>query len=72
MSLPDLLKSKEVAQLCRVEEPTVRWWRHAGMGPRSFKVNGAVRYRRVDVEAWLTEQYERTATTPTGTAKGIA
>lgn len=72
MSLPDLLKSKEVADLCRVEESTVRWWRHVKQGPCSFKVNGAVRYRRVDVEAWLAEQYEATATTPTNPAKESA
>lgn len=72
LSLPDLLITKEVAQMCRVSEATARWWRHVRTGPPSFKVNGAVRYRRVDVEAWLTEQYERTATTPTNIAKGIA
>ena len=68
----ELLKSKEVADLCRVEESTVRWWRHVRVGPPSFKVNGAVRYRRVDVEAWLTQQYEATATTPTNSAKETA
>lgn len=67
----DLLKSAEVAAMCRVEEATVRWWRHIRTGPPSFKVNGAVRYRRSDVEAWLAAQYEQTAT-HTNPAKGIA
>lgn len=62
MNLPDLLKTAEVAAMCRVEESTIRWWRHVRTGPPSFKVNGAVRYRRVDVEQWLARQYEETLT----------
>lgn len=60
--MSDLLKTKEVADLCRVSEPTVRWWRHIRQGPPSFKVQGAVRYRRDDVEAWLKAQYDNTVT----------
>lgn len=62
MSLPELLKTSEVAELCRVSESTARWWRHVRTGPPSFKVNGAVRYRRDDVAAWLAKQYEQTST----------
>lgn len=73
MNLPDLLKTAEVAEFCRVSESTVRWWRHAKTGPPSFKVQGAVRYRRADVESWLTAQYETTAVgTPTNPAKETA
>lgn len=73
VTLPDLLKTAEVAEQCRVSESTVRWWRHVRTGPRSFKVNGAVRYRRTDVEAWLKAQYEATAVgSPTNPAKETA
>lgn len=61
MSPGDLLKTSEVAELCRVSESTARWWRHVRTGPPSFRLNGAVRYRRADVEAWLLAQYEATA-----------
>jgi len=32
---------------------TLRQWRYRGCGPVYIKVNGKVRYRRSDVEAWL-------------------
>ena len=48
--------------MLRVSEATVRWWRHVQTGPPSFKVCGAVRYKRADVEAWLAAQYADTAT----------
>lgn len=65
--MTDLMTTAEVAAELRVSEPTVRWWRHVRTGPPSFKVNGAVRYRRADVDAWLAEQYDAT-----NTAKGTA
>lgn len=37
---------------------TLRWWRHVGLGPKSFKVGRRVMYREEDVETWLDEQYE--------------
>lgn len=71
--MSDLLKTSEVAEMCRVSESTARWWRHVRVGPPSFKVQGAIRYRRVDVEAWLKAQYEATAVgSPTNPAKETA
>lgn len=55
--LPDLLTTSEVAHLCRTPSETVRYWRHIGKGPRSFKVGRRVLYRREDVESWVEEQY---------------
>lgn len=65
--MSDLMRTAEVAAELRVSPATVRWWRHVKTGPPSFKVQGAVRYRRADVEAWLAQQYEAT-----NTAEGIA
>lgn len=62
MTLPDLMTTAEVAERLHISEGTVRWWRHVRTGPPSFKVCGAVRYRRTDVEAWLDSQYENTVT----------
>lgn len=53
-----LLNSAEVAQLIRVPEATLRYWRHVGIGPRSFKMGPRrVLYRAADVDAWVAAQY---------------
>ena len=49
----ELLSINEVAQMLRVPVGTLRYWRHLGAGPHSFKVGRWVRYRRGDVRAWL-------------------
>jgi hypothetical protein len=40
-----------------VPAETVRYWRHVGKGPKSFKVPGGRRvlYAVEDVESWLAE-----------------
>ncbi len=43
----------EVADICRTSADTVRYWRHIGKGPKSFKVGRRVLYAHSDVEAWL-------------------
>lgn len=30
--MPENMTTAEVAELCRVSEVTVRWWRHVGRG----------------------------------------
>lgn len=52
----DLLTISEVAAILRTPVATLRYWRHLGIGPRSFKIGRRVFYRRGDVEAWLREQ----------------
>jgi excisionase family DNA binding protein len=51
-----LLTTSEVADLTRAPVSTVRFWRHAGVGPASFRVGRRVVYRRCDVELWLEEK----------------
>lgn len=53
-----LLTLSEVAEMLRTPEATLRYWRHAGTGPRSFKIVGRVAYKLSDVERWLEEQYQ--------------
>lgn len=45
----------EVAELMRVPSETVRFWRHVGRGPKSFKIPGGRRvlYSRAEVEKWI-------------------
>lgn len=52
----DLMTTTEVAERLRVPEPTLRYWRHQGAGPPSFKLGRRVLYRRDDVDAWLARQ----------------
>jgi hypothetical protein len=36
---------------------TLRYWRHIGYGPRSFKLGGRVVYKVEDIEQWLEQAY---------------
>jgi DNA-binding transcriptional MerR regulator len=45
----------EVAERCRTSPETVRYWRHRGIGPRSFKVGRRVLYAAADVAEWLSK-----------------
>lgn len=47
------MNTLEVAELTRSSPETVRYWRHIGKGPRSFKVGRRVLYEAADVQAWL-------------------
>ena len=52
----ELLTIQEVADLVRVPVATLRYWRHVGTGPRSFRIGRSVRYWRTEVFAWLDNQ----------------
>lgn len=52
----ELLTIREVADIVRVPIATLRYWRHLGTGPDSFRVGRGVRYWRQDVTTWLEDQ----------------
>lgn len=56
-----LLVLDEIAELIRVPVTTLRFWRHNGRGPLTFKVGRRVVARESDVRAWLKEQEALTA-----------
>ena len=58
---PDLLTITEAADLLRAPVATLRYWRHLGTGPRSFRLGRRVLYRRDDLQAWVEEQWGRSA-----------
>ena len=61
----EFLSEREVEEL-GLASRTLQAWRLLGRGPRFIKVGGrTIRYRLVDVEAWLAEQ------TVTPTTKGV-
>lgn len=49
------MTTAEVAELLRSPIETVRYWRHIGKGPGSFKVGRKVLYKRADVEQWISD-----------------
>jgi predicted DNA-binding transcriptional regulator AlpA len=59
--MPQNLITAEVAELVRAPIETVRYWRHVGKGPKSFKVGRRVLYAIEDVEAWIAQAKANTA-----------
>ncbi len=59
---PELLTIAEAALLLRAPVATLRYWRHRGTGPRSFRLGRRVLYRRDDLQAWVEEQLGQSAT----------
>ena len=47
------LTTSEVAESLRTSAETVRYWRHIGKGPKSFKVGRRVLYDQADLAAWI-------------------
>lgn len=55
-----LLTLNEVSELYRAPPATLRYWRHTGYGPASFRLGRRIVYRESDVLAWLREQHDAT------------
>ncbi|MFM0335639.1 helix-turn-helix domain-containing protein [Paraburkholderia fungorum] len=53
---PELLDETELAGALRVSVSTVQSWRYQKKGPPFFKVGGAVRYRRSDLDEYIASQ----------------
>ncbi|WP_336707550.1 helix-turn-helix transcriptional regulator [Oerskovia sp. USHLN155] len=55
-----LLRTVEVADLLGLPEGTLRYWRHCGTGPASFRLGPRrVVYKEADVLAWVEAQYQQ-------------
>lgn len=52
-----LLTVSEVAEISRLPEATIRWFRHVGKGPRSAKLGRRVVYKESEVLKWIEEQF---------------
>lgn len=59
------LTTDEVADLCRTSAETVRYWRHIGRGPKSFKLGRRVLYAADDVTSWIERARDLQNATPT-------
>jgi excisionase family DNA binding protein len=56
---PELLTITEAAELLRSPVATLRYWRHLGTGPRSFRLGRRVLYRRADLRTWIDAQADQ-------------
>jgi len=50
------LTTNELAERLRTSPETIRYWRHTGRGPKSWKPGRKVLYELGDVIAWETEE----------------
>ena len=55
---PELLTITETAELLRAPVATLRYWRHLGTGPRSFRLGRRVLYRSDDLRSWIDAQHD--------------
>lgn len=53
--MPENMTMQEVSDQLRTPIDTLRYWRHLGKGPKSFKLGRRVLYNRADVEAFIAE-----------------
>ena len=58
----ELLTITEAAELLRAPVATLRYWRHLGTGPRSFRLGRRLLYRRDDLSAWIDAQRQQGST----------
>ena len=55
------LRTADLVEEYGIPEATWRWWRHRGVGPRSFKLGKTVFYDADDVAEWVEAQKAATA-----------
>jgi predicted DNA-binding transcriptional regulator AlpA len=53
-----LLTITEAAEIARAPVATLRYWRHLGIGPRSFRLGRHVVYRADDLHAWINAHHD--------------
>jgi predicted DNA-binding transcriptional regulator AlpA len=52
----ELIGTKAVSEWLGIPEETLRYWRHIGSGPASFKLGRRVVYERAECQRWLDAQ----------------
>ncbi|OBC05898.1 hypothetical protein A5788_04595 [Gordonia sp. 852002-50816_SCH5313054-c] len=57
----EVMTTGEVAAYLRVPVATLYRWRSTGSGPPAYSVGRHLRFRRVDVDAWLISQPDRSS-----------
>ncbi|WP_082274627.1 helix-turn-helix transcriptional regulator [Mycobacterium innocens] len=52
----ELIGAKDVSEMIGVPLGTLRYWRHANIGPASFTLGRRVVYRHGEVVRWIAER----------------
>lgn len=55
-----LLTEADMIAITGMPRGTAAYYRHAGIGPKWFKLGRSVRYTRADVDQWIADQYAST------------
>lgn len=50
----DLLTTQQASEILQTPAPTLVRWRFERRGPAYVKLGASVRYKRADLEAWIT------------------
>jgi predicted site-specific integrase-resolvase len=58
----ELMSQHELAALLDINAATLANWRSAGRGPRYVKLGGKVKYRKLDVEAFINSSVRQSTT----------
>lgn len=61
MTIEVLWDYPEVSQYTGIPVATLRWWRANGLGPKSARLGRRVKFRKSDVEAWISAAFEGNA-----------
>jgi predicted DNA-binding transcriptional regulator AlpA len=61
-----ILYNQDVSEMTGLPIATLRFYRHVGKGPKSFRLGQRVAYKLEDVEQWIEEQYVADPHTGTG------
>jgi excisionase family DNA binding protein len=61
---PDLLTDEQAAALLSVEPRTLRLWRHERGLPHIRLTSKVIRYRRADIDVWLSRHFVAIRTLP--------
>lgn len=56
MEEKDMFNAKQAAAYLGVSESEVRLWRSQGRGPRYFREGNILRYRKCDIEEWISSR----------------
>jgi predicted DNA-binding transcriptional regulator AlpA len=54
------LNTRQTSETIGIPQATLRWWRHRGEGPKSFKLGRTVFYDVRDLSAWVEQQKRAT------------
>ena len=55
--MPPIISQPDLAKQLGRSVSTLRYWRHTGIGPRSFLLSGRVVYKVEDVQQWIEDEY---------------